>query len=172
MRGVGAAALVTAVVSGVVTFAVALLPQLHFAYWQPLLHVALETAAALIALFAGFLVLGRLRRAWRLNELLLACALALLALVNLFFLTVPALVGLVLNDLVTWAALASSSLGAALFALAAFVPGRRLRRPGLVLAGAAAGMTTAVLLTVLVYELIESAPTAAAALAPRIAGAA
>ena len=75
MRGWSVALLVTAVVSAVVTLAVALLPQLHFAYWQPLLHAALETAASLIALLAGFLFFGRLRRARWLNELLLACAL-------------------------------------------------------------------------------------------------
>ena len=74
MRGGGAAVVVTAVISGVATLAVALLPQLHFAYRQPPLHVALETAASLIALLAGFLVFGRLRREGRLNDLVLACA--------------------------------------------------------------------------------------------------
>src|SRR6266702_2844092 len=77
MRGGGSAALVTAVVSGIATIAVALVPQLPFAYREPLLHVALETGASLIALLAGFLVFGRLRRASRLNEMLLACALAM-----------------------------------------------------------------------------------------------
>ena len=122
MRQGGAAALVTVVASGIVTIAVALLPQMHFAYWQPLLHVALETAASLIALLAGFLVLGRLRRVGWLNDLLLACALALLALLNLFLLTVPALVGLAPRALVMWTALAGSSLGAGLFFFSAFVP--------------------------------------------------
>ena len=85
MRGGGAAALVTAAVSGIVTVAVALLSQLHFAYRAPLLHVALETGASLIALLAGFLVFGRLRRASRLNQGLLACGLAMLALLNLLY---------------------------------------------------------------------------------------
>jgi hypothetical protein len=85
----GAIALVTAGVSGAVTLAVALSPRLPFIFWQPLAHVALETAAALTVLLAGFLVFARLWRARRLNELLLTCALALLALLNLFFLTVP-----------------------------------------------------------------------------------
>ena len=159
-------ALAAAVVSGVVTFAVALLPELHFAYWQPLLHVALETAASLIALLAGFLVLGRLRRAGWLNELLLACALALLALLNLFLLMVPALVGLVPHALLVWTALAGSSLGAVLFVLSAFAPRRRLRRPGLVLAAGAAGVATAVLVAVLVSELSGPWPPPAAALLP------
>ncbi len=153
-----------AVVSGAATLAVDLLPQLHFAYWQPALHVALETAASLIALLAGFLVLGRLRRVGRLDELLLACGLALLALLNLFLLTVP---GLLPHDLVAGVALVGSSLGAVLFTLAAFVPRSRLRRPGLVLAAGVAGVATAVLVAAVpVGELTERLPLTAATLAP------
>jgi len=166
MRGAGAAVLVTAVISGVATLGVALLPQLHFAYRQPPLHVALETTASLIALLAGFLVFGRLRRGSRLNELLLACALAALALLNLFFLTVPALAELVPDDLMVWAALIGSSLGAGLFALAAFAPRWRVRRRGLVLAGGAAGVATAVLVAAVVSEFAERLPRAAAATLP------
>lgn len=153
-----------AVVSGAATLAVALLPQLRFAYWQPVLHVALETAASLIALLAGFLVLGRLRRVGRLDELLLACGLALLALLNLFLLTV---LGPLPHDLVVGVALVGGSLGAVLFALAAFVPRSRLRRPGLVLAAGVAGVATAVLVAAVpVGELTERLPLTAAALAP------
>src|SRR5260221_9223344 len=61
MRGGGAAVLVTAVISGVATLAVVLLPQLHFAYRQPPPPVALETAASLIAPLAGFPVFRPLR---------------------------------------------------------------------------------------------------------------
>jgi signal transduction histidine kinase len=127
-----------------------------------MLHVALETAASLIALLAGFLVLGQLRRDSRLNELALACALGMLALLNLFFLTMPALAELVPNDLMVWAALIGSSVGAILFALAAFVPRRRLRRPGLVLARGAAAVTTAVLVAAVVSEFTGRWPRAAA----------
>jgi signal transduction histidine kinase len=157
----GAIALVTAAVSGAVTLAVALFPRLHFVFWQPMAHVALETAAALTALLAGFLVFARLWRDCRLNELLLTCALALLALLNLFFLTVPALAGLAPPGLVIWGALTGSSLAAAFFALAAFVPRRRLRRPGLMLAGAAAGVAAAVLVAALIKELVERLPSEA-----------
>jgi hypothetical protein len=62
MGGARTSALVTTVISSVVTIVIALLPHLHFAYRRPMLHVALETAASLIALLAGFLVLGQLRR--------------------------------------------------------------------------------------------------------------
>ncbi len=165
MRGWSAAVLATAVVSAVVTLAVALLPQLHFTYWQPLLHAALETAASLIALLAGVLFFGRLRRARWLNELLLACALALLALLNFFLLTVPAVAPLAPPELMAWAALLCSSLGAVLFALAAFVPPRPLR-PGSVLAGGLAGVATAVLVTAVASGLIERLPLEGAALQP------
>ena len=46
--------------------------------------LTLDTAASVIGLLAYFLVFGRLRRRTRLNELLLACAIAVLALSNLF----------------------------------------------------------------------------------------
>lgn len=54
--------LAAAVVSGAAAFALAVLPQLQFGRNGVLLHVALEMAASLIALLAGFLVFGRLRR--------------------------------------------------------------------------------------------------------------
>jgi signal transduction histidine kinase len=155
MRGGGAAALVTAAVSGIVTVAVALLPQLHFAYSAPLLHVALETGASLIALLAGFLVFGRLRRASGLNEMLLACALATLALLNLLYVMTPALVP---HELMVLAALIGSSLGAVLFALGAFVPRGQLRRPGVALAGVAiAVLVTAVLVGEIAGRLLPAA---------------
>jgi hypothetical protein len=47
-----------------------MLPQRHFVSRPPLLHVALETVASLIALLADFLVFGRLLRQGRLNDLL------------------------------------------------------------------------------------------------------
>lgn len=124
-----------------------MLPRVHFASRQPLLHVALETAASLIALLAGSLVLGRLRRQCLFNELALACALAMFALINIFLLMIPALVKPLTNDMTPWALFTGRSLGAALFAFAAFAPRRRLRRPGLALAAWVTGGSTVVLLT-------------------------
>ena len=48
---------------GVAAGTLAVHPQLQFTHRGASLHVTLETAASLIALLAGFLVLGRLRRA-------------------------------------------------------------------------------------------------------------
>ncbi|HLQ55142.1 MAG TPA: sensor histidine kinase [Streptosporangiaceae bacterium] len=141
-----AAVLPTAVVSGAITVASVLVPQLQVGYRRSALHVALETAASLIALLAGFLVFGRLQRRSRLNELALACALAVLALSNLFFVTIPTLAGQVPNALTVWSALLGRLLGALLFALAAFLPRRRSRRSRRLMAAGGAGVTAAVLL--------------------------
>ena len=158
MRNGGAAAPVTAGVSGAVTLAALLLPKLHFAYWQPLLHVSLETATSLFALLAGLLVFARFRRSSRLNELLLAYALATLALLNLFFLSVPALVDLMPHDVVVWAELAGNALGALLFALAAFAPPRRLAHAGGLLASGVATLAAVVVLAAIFSELVERSP--------------
>jgi signal transduction histidine kinase len=139
---------------------------LQFAYWQPLLHVSLETAASLFAVLAGLLVFSRFRRFSRLNELLLAYALATLALLNLFFLNVPALVDLMPHDVVVWAELAGSALGALLFALAALAPPRPLPHSGGLLAGGIAGLAAAVVLTAVVSELVERSPPHAASPLP------
>jgi hypothetical protein len=55
VRGLRAAVLAAAGISGAVTLTAAMLPQRHFVS-RPLLHVALGTAASLIALLADFLV--------------------------------------------------------------------------------------------------------------------
>ena len=147
----GAAGLVVEVVLGVVTLvlgiSLAILPQLQFAHNGALLHVALETAASLIALLAGFLVFGRLRRRGELSDLLLACALAVFGLLNLRLLATPMLAQLQPNDLMVWVLPIGRSLGAALFACAAFAPHHQLRRPGLVLAVSVACGSSVVLLT-------------------------
>jgi hypothetical protein len=79
----------TAIISGLVTIAFARIPELHPGYAWPELRLALETSGSLVALFATFLVFGRLLRRTYLNELFLACALAVLAMSNLLFMTVP-----------------------------------------------------------------------------------
>jgi signal transduction histidine kinase len=168
MRAVRVAVVITAIASAVVTAALALIPQLRLAYpWQAE-HLALETAASVIALLTCFIVFGRLRRRTKLNELMLACGLAVLALSNLFLVTVPIVAGWAPDDLTVWAAPTARSLGAVLFVLAAFVPNRRLRHSGLMLAAGAGGVTTALLLTIIgVPALARQLPPAVmASLAP------
>jgi signal transduction histidine kinase len=132
MRTVAVAA---ALILGAAGLASAVLPQMQLAHHSMVLHVALETAASLIALLAGFLVFGRLRRHGGVNDLLLACGLAVFVLVNVCLLAMSAVARSFSMDLMVWVLLTGRSLGASLFTLAAFAPDRRrLRRPGLTLA--------------------------------------
>ncbi len=150
-QGIRSVVLAAASVSVAVTAAVALIPQLHSAHkiaayvtdHSPALHVAIETAVSLIALLAGFLIVVRLQRRTHLDEFVLGCSLAVLALSNLIFVTVPMLTWHRPGNQTVWSALLSLLLGALLFAVAAFVPRRRLRRSGLLLAVGAAGVTVA-----------------------------
>lgn len=150
--------LLIAAVSGVVSLAAALFPQTEFVYHVPALHVAFETAGALIALLAALLIAGRFLRRARLPELTLACSLGGLALCELAFATVPAGPGGASQNLSVWAALAGRTVGAALFLIAVFVPARRLRHRGLALAAG----TVAVAMTPLLIA------GAAVWLAPRL----
>ena len=142
--------IVAAVASGAATALVVLDPGLRFAFGQPELQVALETAASLIALLAAFLAFGRLRRRGRLTDFALACALGVIALSNVFFATVPTLAGLAASNFLAWSAIISRSLGCMLFGVAAFVPARQVRRIGraqvAVLTCMAGGLTLTVLL--------------------------
>jgi len=82
--------LVAALVSAAATALIVLVPPLRFAYRQPELHVALETAAALIGLLAGYLVFGRFRRSGQLGDFALSYSLCVLAFSNFFFAVIPA----------------------------------------------------------------------------------
>lgn len=123
-------AIVVAAVSAATTAVVALNPHFRFASGQPELEAGLETAASLIALLAAFLAFGRLRRRGRLTDLVLACALEVIALSNVFFVTVPELAGLAASNFVAWSAIISRALGCVLLCGAAFVPARPVRRIG------------------------------------------
>lgn len=116
----------TALVAGVATLVVATAPAIEFAYQRPALHVALETAAFLVALLASFLVLGRFLRSRAASDLVLVCGLAALAGANLVAALAAAFDSP--SRFATWAPLAASVLGSALFATSAFMPAVTLRR--------------------------------------------
>jgi len=143
---------VVAGVSGAVTVSVALVPWRGFASGLPSLNVAFDTAPPLFALAAGLLIISRLRQCARLDELTLGCALGVLAASEFGFVMVPLLLQRFWPELSVWAALAGSAFGAVLFALAAYVPHRRLRRPKLTLAACGAA-ATATLLVIAVLAL-------------------
>ena len=108
------------------TLVVAIVPAIDFAYRRPSLHVALETAAFLIALLGAFLVLGRFLRSGAGSDLALACALAALAGASLV--AAVAAVSESLPRFGTWAPLIGRTLGSLLFAAAAFLPAVSVRR--------------------------------------------
>src|SRR5215207_7762323 len=58
-------------------------PYLRFGYHSPELHLVLDSVDACIAILLAYLLVGRLRRTQRLQDLLLVVALVLLALVGL-----------------------------------------------------------------------------------------
>lgn len=145
LPGLPVTVIATGVVLVAVTLALALAPQLHFGYPREAADLAVDTAASVIGLLAYFLVFGRLRHRTRLNEILLACALAVLALSSLFLCTVPAVAGWAPDGLTAWIAPAANSFGALLFVLAAFLPDRQLRPPGPVLVVGAGAVVTLLL---------------------------
>jgi signal transduction histidine kinase len=119
----GALAGWTAVVAGGVTVAVVVLPFLGFAYRAPALHVALETADALIALLGAYLLYGRFRADRQARELLLVLALCTMAGANLVLTAVPAAVALAQGEeLSRWAGLVVRFAGILLLLAAALTP--------------------------------------------------
>lgn len=149
-------------VSAAVTLTTVLLPSLHSAYRRPALHTALETAAALIGLLAAFLMVGRLRRRGLVNDLLLACGLAALALSNLLFNTLPALTTPWPLNLTMWGALAANVLGGLLFAVAALARRSPLPRPRLLLPAVPAAVLAGVLLAIFFGSFATRVPHLAA----------
>ena len=139
-----------ALAAAAVTVAVVALPFVRFAYRAPALHVALETANALIALLAGYLVYGRFRQSRRTQELLVVLALCTVALANLVLTAVPVAVTIGSGeDFSRWAAVGMRLLGTILLAAAALMPRTVLadrRRAGALVVGLAATVGTVALL--------------------------
>jgi signal transduction histidine kinase len=136
-------------------------PHLSFDYGQPAQQVALETTASLVALLAGFLLFGRLLRNSWLDELALVAAFAVITLSNVGFVLVPMLTGSAALNSVAWSAILGRLAGGFLFALAAFVPRVRLRRPR------RAKSLTAFAVTLLTV-LLAVVPWLAGSLLPRV----
>ena len=120
-----------AAVALLLTGCVIAVPALRLSYRAPALHVALETAEAVIGLVVAYLVGGRFRAHRRLQELLLVCGLGVLAAANLLLSALPAAVLLSEDqELTRWAPLVARVLGALLVAAAALVPPEDTVLPG------------------------------------------
>jgi signal transduction histidine kinase len=123
------------------------------AYRSAPLHVAVETAAALVSLLAAQLILGRYARSVQLADLLLGAALAVFAFGTLALSAIPAILDEEQGPVDTWGALVVRTIGAALLALAAWTSARPVRHQAsaarVAVAGAGA-IVAAVLLSVAV----------------------
>lgn len=151
--------MVTATVLVTVTAAVALAPLFRPGYRRQAADLTMETALSVIGLLVYLLVFARLRHRTRLNELMLACAIAVLALSNLFLVTVPAVAGWAPDNLTVWGAPVAGSFGALLLVFAAWAPDRQLRRSGPLLVVGLGGVIAALLLTmVLIPALARPLP--------------
>ena len=122
-------AVALAVAAGVAVTLVSLLPLTDVAYRSSTLHVAIETAAMLIALLVAVLLVGRFLRAPMQAELVLAGSLLLLGLVNLCFSVIPWVADTERGSFDTWAPIAGRLLGAAGIAVGALLPAAAVWHP-------------------------------------------
>jgi signal transduction histidine kinase len=122
-------AVALACAAGIAVTLVSLLPVADIAYHSSTLHMAIETAATLIALLAAALLVGRFARAPMWSELVLAGALLLLGLTNLCFSVIPWAVDEEPGHFHTWAPIAGRLLGAAGLAIGALLPAEPVWRP-------------------------------------------
>ena len=111
------------------TLLITLLPFASFAYRSQGAHVAIETAASLIATLAAVIVIGRFARSHQRSDLLLSAAMILFATSNIVFSAIPSLSYNDVGAFEIWSPLAGRALGAAVLLAAALLPDRRVRRP-------------------------------------------
>jgi hypothetical protein len=112
-----------------ITVLVSVAPFIRFGYRSPAAHVAIDTAATIIALLAAFLLLERFRQTALRRDLLLAAALTVMAASSLCLSVVPALAGRGSDPAATWAFFTARLLGTVLLVAAAAVRPQRLGRP-------------------------------------------
>jgi signal transduction histidine kinase len=136
---------VATLASVALTLAVLLVPFLRFAWRSPLLHVAIETAAALVALLAAFLVYGRARLSGRLDHLVLTYPLALLGASGVLLAFLPDTFS---STATAWFALLTSVLSSLALGACAFAPPRPLETSSRTLGLRVLGAVVATLLLV------------------------
>jgi len=116
-------------IAAALTATASLAPGVTLAYRSPQLHVAIDTATALISFLVAYLVFGRFRERKRLDDLVLACALALIATSSFVFSALPHTVPAEgTRNFSVWASVGGAVLGAFTLALAAFIPSTRIAR--------------------------------------------
>ena len=126
------------------------------AYQNRSLHVAKETAAALVLVLVAALLFGRFRRSGRLLDLLALAGVVVLACKNLIFSVLTAILTETSGNLTTWRTTGAGMVGAGLLAASALAPERILRdrrRAVVLVAGAGLGALGILLLLADLFEL-------------------
>ena len=149
---------VTTIAGVALTVAILAVPGFGFGFRAPELYTGIETAATVVAALAAYLMAGRYARTWKLRDLALVVAFAVLAVSNLAFLTVPLIAGEPAGSLSAWGASGARLIAALALAFAAVAPDVRLGAPRK--AAGVAGVLTVGGLTMaaLGSELIPSLP--------------
>jgi signal transduction histidine kinase len=118
-----------ALIAGTTTLLVSGLALSDSAYRSTSLHVALETAIAVISIVAAHLIFGRFRHSAQLCDLLLFYAFAALAVSNLLLSALPAALGTSYpGGAATWGPAVGVLVAAALLLASAYVPAQTVSR--------------------------------------------
>lgn len=144
-------------------------PYLRFGYHSPELHLVLDSVDACIAMLLAYLLVGRLRRTHRLQDLLLVAGLLILAVVGLgVALSVHRFPDGARQTIGVWLPVALRTAASALIAAAAVVPERVLTRRELRRA-VTSGLAAMTVLATLLLIARDGLPVAVTATAPESA---
>ena len=118
----GHPAFAAAFIGAVVTLLITVLPFIQFAYREPVLHIVLDTAAAMVGLLVAFLLLGRFNERHEVSDLVLVFAMLMFAVTNLGLSALPSgVTGSARSGFSAWAPLFGRLLGSLAFGLAPLV---------------------------------------------------
>jgi signal transduction histidine kinase len=131
------------------------LRSLEPAYQNRSLHVAKETAAALVLLLVAALLFGRFRRTGRLLDLLALAGVVVLAGKNLVFSVLTAILTETSGGLTTWRTTGAGMLGAGLLAASALAPERVVRDRRRAIALTTAGCIAALGVLIMIADVFE-----------------
>jgi signal transduction histidine kinase len=125
------------------------------AYQNRSLHVAKETAAALVLLLVAALLFGRFRRTGRLLDLLALAGVVVLAGKNLVFSVLTAILTETSGGLTTWRTTGAGMLGAGLLAASALAPERVVKDRRRALALTTTGCIAALGILIAIADVFE-----------------
>jgi signal transduction histidine kinase len=145
----------TAAVGLALTLMFSVVPAVDPAYQNRSLHVAKETAGALVLLLVAALLFGRFRRSGRLSDLLALAGVVVLAGKNLVFSVLGAILIETSGGLTTWRTTGAGLLGALLLAAAALAPPRVLRDRRRAVVLATLGCLAALVTLIVVADAFE-----------------